>query len=44
MFILVPPGSFLVRNEAFVMNDLDKGAVLVDGVNATLIPIGPSLG
>lgn len=36
------PGSFLVRNDAFVIIDLEMEAV--DGVMATLIPIGPSHG
>lgn len=38
------PGSFFVRNEAFVIIDLDTVTVVVAGVNATLMPIGPSLG
>lgn len=38
------PGNFLVRNEAFVIIDLDTVAVAVAGDNATLMPIGPSLG
>lgn len=38
------PGSFLVRNEAFVIIDFDTVTVVVTGVRATLMPIGPSLG
>lgn len=38
------PGSFLVLNDAFVIMDLETVTVVVDGVNATDIPIGPSLG
>lgn len=38
------PGSFLVRNDAFVIIDLDMVTVVVAGDNATLIPIGPSNG
>lgn len=38
------PGSFLALNEAFVIILLDTVTVVCDGVSATLIPIGPSLG
>lgn len=39
------PGSFLVLKEALVMKVLESGVlVVVEGVSATLIPIGPSLG
>lgn len=39
------PGSFLVLKEALVMQVLESGVVVVvEGVNATLMPIGPSLG
>lgn len=38
------PGNFLVLKDAFVMKDFESGAVVVNGVRATLIPIGPSLG
>jgi hypothetical protein len=39
------PGSFLVRNEALVIIDFETVVtVVVAGDNATLIPIGPSLG
>lgn len=38
------PGNFFVLNDAFVIIDLDTVTVCVDDVNATLIPIGPSLG
>lgn len=38
------PGSFLVLNEAFVIIDLETVTTFVDGVKATEIPIGPSLG
>lgn len=38
------PGNFFVLNDAFVIIDLDTVTVCVDGVSATLIPIGPSLG
>lgn len=38
------PGSFFVRNDALVIIDLDTVTVVVAGVRATLIPIGPSLG
>lgn len=38
------PGSFFVRNDAFVIIDLDTVTVVVAGVRATLMPIGPSLG
>lgn len=38
------PGSFLVLNDALVIIDLETVTVVVDGVNATEIPIGPSLG
>lgn len=36
------PGSFLVLNDAFVIIDLEMETV--DGVMATLMPIGPSHG
>lgn len=38
------PGNFLVRNDAFVIIDFDTVTTVVAGVNATEIPIGPSLG
>lgn len=38
------PGSFLVLNDALVIMDLETVTVVVDGVKATEIPIGPSLG
>lgn len=38
------PGSFLVLKEAFVIIDFETVTVVVAGVKATLIPIGPSLG
>lgn len=38
------PGNFFVLNDAFVIIDLDTVTVCVDGVSATLIPMGPSLG
>lgn len=38
------PGSFFVRNDALVIMDLETVTVVVAGVKATLIPIGPSLG
>lgn len=38
------PGSFFVRNDAFVIIDFDTVTTVVDGVKATEIPIGPSLG
>lgn len=38
------PGNFFVRNDAFVIIDLETVTVVVAGVNATLMPIGPSLG
>lgn len=38
------PGSFFVRNDAFVIIDFDTVTVDVAGVSATLMPIGPSLG
>lgn len=39
-------GSFFVRKDAFVIIDLDTDVVtvVVDGVKATLKPMGPSLG
>lgn len=36
------PGNFLVRNDAFVIIDLEMETV--DGVMATLMPMGPSHG
>lgn len=36
------PGNFLVLNDAFVIIDLEMETV--DGVMATLMPIGPSHG
>lgn len=38
------PGNFFVRNDAFVIIDFDTVTTVVAGVNATEIPIGPSLG
>lgn len=38
------PGNFLVRKEAFVIIDFEIVGVAVAGDNATLIPIGASLG
>lgn len=38
------PGSFFVRNDAFVIIDFDTVTTVVAGVSATDIPIGPSLG
>lgn len=38
------PGNFLVLNEALVIIDFDTVTTVVDGVRATEIPIGPSLG
>lgn len=38
------PGSFFVRNDAFVIIDFETVTVDVAGVRATLKPIGPSLG
>jgi hypothetical protein len=39
------PGSFLVLKDAFVIMDFDTVVtVVVDGVMATEMPIGPSLG
>lgn len=38
------PGSFLVRNDAFVIIDFDTVTTFVEGVKATEMPIGPSLG
>lgn len=38
------PGNFFVRNDAFVIMDLDTVTTVVAGVKATEIPIGPSLG
>jgi hypothetical protein len=38
------PGSFLVLNDALVIIDLETVTVVVDGVSATEIPMGPSLG
>lgn len=38
------PGSFFVLNEALVIMDLETVTVVVDGVKATEMPIGPSLG
>lgn len=38
------PGSFFVRNDAFVIIDFETVTVDVTGVRATLNPIGPSLG
>jgi hypothetical protein len=44
IIMLDSPGSFLVRNDALVIMDLDIVTVVVAGDNATLIPIGPSQG
>lgn len=38
------PGNFLVRNEALVIIDFETVTTVVDGVRATEIPMGPSLG
>ena len=38
----VKPGSFLVRNDALVIIDLETVTVFVAGDTAMLIPIGPS--
>lgn len=38
------PGNFFVLNDAFVIIDFETVTVVVTGVKATLIPIGPSLG
>lgn len=38
------PGSFFVLNDALVIMDFDTVTVVVDGVKATEMPIGPSLG
>lgn len=38
------PGNFFVRKDALVIIDLDTVTVCVDGVSATLMPIGPSHG
>uniref|UniRef100_A0A2M3ZT15 Putative secreted peptide n=1 Tax=Anopheles braziliensis TaxID=58242 RepID=A0A2M3ZT15_9DIPT len=37
-------GNFFVLKDAFVIIDFDTVTVVVAGVSATLIPIGPSLG
>jgi hypothetical protein len=42
--IINSPGSFFVRNDAFVIIDFDTVTTVVDGVKATEMPIGPSLG
>jgi hypothetical protein len=42
--IINSPGSFFVLNDALVIMDFDTVTVVVDGVRATEIPIGPSLG
>lgn len=40
----ISPGSFFALKEAFVIMDLDTVTVVVAGVRATLMPMGPSLG